>query len=118
VAGSPTANFEVKCIDASANPYLLVGSVLALGLAGIERGLKLPLEMTVDPASLPEDRAGAARLPRTLRDALEHFRASEILSEAMGPALFGTIAAVRETEIARFADASDEEIVAATRFRY
>jgi glutamine synthetase len=118
VAGSPAANFEVKCIDASANPYLLVGSVLALGLAGLDRGLKLPPEVTVDPASLPEDEASAARLPRTLRDALDHFRASEVLSEAMGPALFEAIVAVRETEIAQFADASDEEIVAATRFRY
>jgi glutamine synthetase len=118
VAGSRAANFEVKCIDASANPYLLVGSVLALGLAGVEHGLKLPPEVTVDPASLHEDEADAARLPRTLRDALDHFRASEVLSEAMGPALFGTIVAVRETEIAQFADASDEEIVSATRFRY
>jgi glutamine synthetase len=118
VADAGAANFEVKSIDASANPYLLVGSVLALGLAGVERGLKLPPEVTVDPASLPEDEASAARLPRTLRDALGHFRASEVLSEAMGPALFETIAAVRETEIAQFADASDEEIVAATRFRY
>jgi glutamine synthetase len=118
VAGSRAANFEVKCIDASANPYLLVGSVLALGLAGVERGLKLPPEVTVDPASLPEDEAAAARLPRTLRHALEAFRASEVLSEAMGPALFGTIVAVRETEIAQFAHTSDEEIVSATRFRY
>lgn len=118
VAGSEGANFEVKCIDASANPYLLVGSVLALGLAGVRRGLKLPPETTVDPASLPEDDARAARLPRTLREALDHFRESKVLFEAMGPALFGTIVAVRETEIAQFADASDEEIVAATRFRY
>jgi glutamine synthetase len=91
--------------------------VLALGLAGVERGLKLPPEITVDPASLPKDEVGAARLPRNLGDALDHFRASEVLSEAMGPALFETIVAVRETEIAQFADASDDEIVAARRFR-
>jgi glutamine synthetase len=51
-AASSDANVEVKCIDASANPYLLVGAVLALGLAGIERGLRLPPEVTVDPATL------------------------------------------------------------------
>ena len=116
--GSAAPNFELKCIDAIANPYLLVGSVLALGLAGVERGLKLPLEVTVDPASLPAEEAGAVRLPRTLGEALDHFRACEILAEAMGPALFGTIIAVRETEVAHFADASDEAIIAATRFRY
>jgi glutamine synthetase len=118
VAGSQAANFEVKCVDASANPYLLVGSVLALGLGGVERGLTLPPEIIIDPGSLPQDEASALRLPRTLREALDHFRASKILGEAMGPALFEAIVAIRETEIAQFADASDEEIVAATRFRY
>jgi glutamine synthetase len=115
------ANVEVKCLDAAANPYLLVGSVLALGLAGVERGARLPPEVTVDPATLSNDQlaaAGAALLPRSLAEALEHFRRCDVLAEAMGPALFGTIAAVREAEVAHFADASDEEIVADTRFRY
>jgi hypothetical protein len=36
----------------------------------------------------------------------------------MGPALFATIISVREAELRRFAGASEEEIVVATRFRY
>lgn len=115
------ANFEVKCLDGAANPYLLVGAVLALGLAGIDRSLRLPPEVTVDPATLPPDELaalGAERLPQTLAGSLEHFRRSDVLAEALGPALFGTIAAVRQTEIEKFAGASEEEIVAATRFRY
>jgi glutamine synthetase len=118
VAGS---NVEVKCLDASANPYLLVGAVLALGLAGVERGLRLPPEVAVDPATLSEDQlaaAGAERLPRRLDEALDRFRGSGVLAKAMGPELFGTLIAVREAEIARFTDASEAEIVAATRFRY
>ncbi len=120
-AASEAANFEVKCLDASSNPYLLVGAVLALGLAGIDRGLCLPPEVSVDPATLSEDELAAARvelLPRSLEEALEHFRECEPLAEAMGPQLFASIVAVRETEVAYFADASEEEIVAATRFRY
>jgi glutamine synthetase len=120
-AAAAGANFEVKCLDASANPYLLVGSVIALGLAGIERGLRLPPEVKVDPATLSEDElaaAGVELLPRALEEAVEHFRANDALAEALGPALFGTIIAVRDAEVARFADASEEEIVAATRFRY
>jgi glutamine synthetase len=120
-ASETDANVEIKCVDASANPYLLVGAVLALGLSGIDRGLSLPPEVTVDPATLSEDEltaAGAARLPRSLDQSLEHFRHSDVLAEAMGPALFGTVVAVRETELAHFAGASEEEIVAATRFRY
>ena len=87
-------------------PYLLVGAVLALGLEGIDRALRLPPEVTVDPATLSEDELashGAALLPRSLEDALEPFRGSDALAEAMGAPLFGTIIAVREAEVAQFA---------------
>jgi glutamine synthetase len=120
-ASGDHANAEIKCVDAAANPYLLVGAVLALGLDGIERGLELPPEVTVDPAMLSDAElaaAGASRLPSRLAEALEHFRRSAALAEAMGPALFDTIVAVRETEVERFDGSSEEEIVAATRFRY
>jgi len=120
-ASGEHANAEVKCLDAAANPYLLVGAVLALGLDGIDRGLELPPEVMVDPAIMSDaelEAAGAARLPSSLADALEHFRRCEALAEAMGPALFETIVAVRETEVERFLGATEQEIVAATRFRY
>jgi glutamine synthetase len=120
-ASGDQANAEVKCLDGAANPYLLVGAVLALGLDGIERGLELLPEVTVDPATLSDAElmaAGVARLPSSLADTLEHFRRCEPLAKAMGPALFETIVSVREAEIERFAGASDEEIVAATRWRY
>jgi len=120
VAGTG-ANAEIKCVDACANPYLLVGAVLALGLAGMRRGMRLPPEVTVDPATLSEEELaalGASRLPHSLAQALEHFRRCEVLAEAMGPSLFETIIAVRETELTHFAGASEEEIVSATRFRY
>ena len=120
-ASGEQANAEVKCVDAAANPYLLVGAVLALGLDGIGRQLELPPEVTVDPATLSEDELEAARaerLPTSLEDALEHFQGCEPLAEAMGSALFETIIAVRETEIERFSDASEIDIVAATRLRY
>ena len=121
VASGEHANAEIKCLDAAANPYLLVGAVLALGLDGVERELELPPEVTVDPATLSDAElaaAGAARLPSNLAGALEHFRECEVLATAMGPDLFETIVAVRETEVERFIGASEEEIVAATRFRY
>lgn len=120
-ASGERANVEVKCLDGAANPYLLVGAVLALGLSGIDRGLRLPAEVTVDPATLSEAEladAGAARLPSSLEETLERYRECDALAEAMGPALFETVAAVRETEVERFEGASEDEIVAATRFRY
>jgi glutamine synthetase len=120
-ASGAGANFEVKSIDASANPYLLVGAVLALGLAGIDRGLELPGEVTVDPATMSVQElaaAGVDRLPQSLGEALSHLRDSHTLAEAMGSALFSTFLAVREGELDHLADTADAEVVAASRFRY
>jgi glutamine synthetase len=121
VAGTRDANMEVKCLDASANPYVVVGAVLALGLAGIERGLRLPPEVTVDPSTLSDEESAAAAvapLPNRLGDALSHFRRCDVLAEAMGSSLYESVIAVREAELAHFAGASEEDIVTATRFRY
>jgi glutamine synthetase len=115
------ASVEVKCVDCCANPYLLVGAVLALGLDGVGRALRLPLEVTVDPTTLSEEErvaTGVTRLPQSLGEALEHFSTCEVLAGAMGTDLFEAIADVRRGEIARFANASEEDLVRTTRFLY
>ena len=68
-SGPEAANVEIKCFDQAANPYLAIGSVIAAGLAGIDRRLRLPPEVTGDPAThyggdRPDQPAG--RLPETL----------------------------------------------------
>jgi glutamine synthetase len=115
------ANTEVKCFDESSNPYLVAGALIAAGLSGLERGLRLPPEVTVDPGTLsPEDqgRLGVRRLPQSLDEAVSHLEKSEVLREAMGPVLFDAFVAVRRGEAAAFAGKSDEEVVAAHRWRY
>jgi glutamine synthetase len=115
------ANTEVKCFDQSANPYLVVGALIAAGLAGVERGLRLPDEVTVDPGGLTDDELatrGIQRLPRSLEEALAHLEKSDLLRDAMGPMLFGPFAAVRRAEAEAFADQEPDEIVAAHRWRY
>ena len=115
------ANTEVKCFDQSANPYLLAGAILAAGMAGVERGLRLPPEVTVDPADLSDDeRAGRGiqRLPQTVEEALGHLEKSDVLRDAMGPLLFGPFAAVRRAEAEAFSGKDPDAIVAAHRWRY
>jgi glutamine synthetase len=115
------ANAEVKCFDSSANPYLVVGSVIACGLDGIERGLKLPEEMRGDPVGYDAAelaRMGAARLPTSLPDALEHLAASAVLREALGSALYGAFTATRRGEIELFRDHTPEDVATASRWRY
>ncbi len=47
---SSAANAELKSFDLSANPYLVVGAVIAVGLAGVDARRQLPPEVTGDPA--------------------------------------------------------------------
>jgi glutamine synthetase len=114
------ANVEVKCLDASANPYLVAGAVLALGLSGADGGI-LPDEVTADPARLSDDdrdRLRVERLPARLEAAIDRLARCPVLASAMGAPLFDAFLAVRRAELTRFALASDAEIVAATRWRY
>src|SRR5215467_12858611 len=81
------ANLEVKCFDLAANPYLVVGSLLAAGLAGMSKGETLPPETEGDPAGLTEaDLAerSVRRLPQSLDEALSALEASDTLRQAMG----------------------------------
>src|SRR5256714_2857164 len=50
-----STNVELKASDSSANPYLALGGVIAAGLDGIGRGLKLPSPVAVDPGSLSDE---------------------------------------------------------------
>jgi glutamine synthetase len=115
------ANIEIKFFDLAANPYLAVGSLIATGLAGLGSGATLPAEIDGDPAGLTEaelaDR-GIRRLPQTLPDAVGHAERSAVLRPAMGDPLFEAFLAVRRAETDLFADASPEEIVAQTRWRW
>jgi glutamine synthetase len=111
------ANAELKCVDASANPYLVVGAVTAVATATADEGRKLPAEITVDPAALPpEDQP--PRLPRSVAEAVDHLEKDERLRALFGDALFGAFVAVRRAEAELFAGRPDEEIVAAVRWRY
>ncbi|MGH3341898.1 MAG: glutamine synthetase family protein [Carbonactinosporaceae bacterium] len=118
---SVAANVEVKCVDASANPYLVVGALLAVVLAGLGRRLRLPDETPGDPAASSEDELaarGVERLPQQLDDALTHLAGSQVVREALGGALYEAFVAVRRAEIALFAGRSPEQVAAATRWRY
>jgi glutamine synthetase len=115
------ANIEIKCFDPAANPYLAVGSLIAAGLAGMAAGSRLPPEFNGDPAGRPDGELaalGVRRLPESLGEAADHLRASTLLRESMGEALFEAIVAVRRGEADLFAAASPDDIAARTRWRW
>ena len=105
-----STNVELKAADASCNPYLALGGLIAAGLDGLERGLEPPEPVEVDPATLSEDereRRGIRRLPATQAEALDALEADDVLTDALGPVLAQSYLAVRRSEWAAYS-AEDE----------
>lgn len=126
IAGSRTArpasaNAEVKTGDASGNPYLLAGAVIAAGLAGVADGAELPPPVDVDPARIPEDERaarGIEPLPSDAESAAAALDGSAVLREALGEVLADVISAVRRSEAADSAGLTPEHLQERYRWRY
>jgi glutamine synthetase len=116
-----STNVEFKPIDLAANPYLAIGAIIAAGLEGIEKSLRLPPPTTRAPASLTEDERrelGIDRLPESLDEAVSRMEASSVLRTAMGDLLFETFLATRRKEWEAFGQLDDESMIRAHRWRY
>lgn len=94
-------HFELKTVDASSNPYLAMGAVIAAGLHGIKEKMRLEEPVQNDPAALsPEERdeKGIIPLPGNLGDAIDALGKDKTISDAMGPELSRSYLAVKKTE--------------------
>ena len=104
-AGS--TNLELKASDASANPYIALGGVIAAALDGIERGLDPGEPVNEDPGNLTDaERAqrGIVRFPETVGGALDALERDEVLMAALGAPLGIEYLKVRRAEAAAYAD--------------
>jgi glutamine synthetase len=104
-AGS--TNLELKASDASANPYIALGGVMAAALDGIERGLDPGDPVNEDPGNLSDDereRRGIRRFPLTAAEALDELERDEVLTTAMGEGLASEYLKVRRAEAAAYAE--------------
>jgi glutamine synthetase len=120
-SASWAANIEVKCLDLTANPYLVLTGLLLAGAAGVAAHAGLPEPVEVDPAALGEEaRAGRGivRLPRSLEESLAAFLADGVLTDGLGPALVRSLTAVRRSEAERFEGTTPEETAAAQRWTH
>jgi len=118
---APPRRFELKSVDATANPYLALGAVLAAGLDGLERGLTLPEEARGDPALMSEAErraSGVEPLPDSLGKAISELERDEVLLTALGEARARTYLAVRRAEWEALKEAPLEEEVALLLERY
>jgi len=109
-----STNVELKACDATCNPYLALGGLIAAGLDGLERALEPPEAVDVDPATIDEaerTRRGIVRLPATQAEALDALERDELLPGVLGPVLAESYLAVRRSEWAAYSvgDAAFEQ---------
>ena len=120
-SASRSANVEWKSVDPAANPYLVMGALIAAGLDGVRRNSSLPPPVGVDPATLSEDERrerDVRRLPKTLPVAAEAFASSKVLREAMGDFLHDCVAYVRREEAEAASGVDEGTLLATHRWRY
>ncbi len=103
IAGAPkSTRLETRCPGADMNPYLATAAVLAAGLSGVEKKLKLtakPIHGTNEGA---ED---IPRAPRTLIETTRNFRNSDLARNWFGDDFVDHFAATREWEWRQWLDA-------------
>src|SRR5438445_970237 len=105
-----SVNVELKSSDSSANPYVALGGVIAAGLDGIERRLRLSPPAAVAPYNLSDKERqaiGVDRLPQSLKEAIANLKRDDVLLRALGERLATSYIAVKELDIDAFA-AADE----------
>ncbi len=117
----PITNVELKICDATANPYLALGAVIAAGLDGIDRQLVPGEAVRGDPADLSESERLERRilpLPATLGEAIAALERDELLLQALGSDLARSYLAVRRAEWQAMKDMSHDEEVRLILERY
>jgi glutamine synthetase len=92
------ARVELRLGDASANPYLAIGGMLAAALLGIRNEIEPPEPLVgygYDPSKAP-------MLPQTLWSALDALEQDKEFAEVLGQPLVDTFLAYKRDEIDRF----------------
>src|SRR5262249_26818857 len=83
--GNPRgANVEVKCIDPSANPYVVNALLLGLARRGLEERVPLPTETKIDPGPMTDGQraqAGIVRLESSQAAMLDLLEGSKVSQE-------------------------------------
>jgi glutamine synthetase len=82
-----STRIELRCPDPSCNPYLALSVMLAAGLDGIKRDLKVSEAAEENLFSLPSGLKGATPnvLPGSLDEAILELEKDQVVREALGP---------------------------------
>lgn len=97
-----SVNVEFRPCDASCNPHLALGALLAAGLDGIAGQRDPGPPLAVDPNTLSEaelGERGIGPLPGSLAEALDHLETDDMLATALGPTLLRAYLALKRSEL-------------------
>ena len=102
IPGSPkSTRLETRCPGADINPYLAVAALVAAGLHGVEKNLKL----TTPPITGTNQGAeNIPRAPRSLAATTEIFKRSAVARDFLGDDFVEHFAATREWEYRQWQD--------------
>jgi glutamine synthetase len=89
---------EVRVGDGTANPYLIIASILAAGLDGLARALPVP--PSADGWAYQNE--AAAVLPESLAAALDALDADTVLRDALGAAFIDVFTVLKRDEVERY----------------
>lgn len=104
VPDGAVSNFEIKVVDGCANPYLALAAIMAGGIDGLRKHLKLPKPVDENP----DNRKGEVpRLPKSLSESLEALTENVILREMLGEKLLVAVEGVRKAEIQYYSQNKD-----------
>ncbi|MBC6406536.1 MAG: glutamine synthetase [Rhodospirillales bacterium] len=110
-----SANFEYRCCDAAASPYMVLGAVVWAGLQGIRDKLPAPEPTTADPETLSSEertRLGIRSLPHSLEAALENLENSARAQDWLGPVLMEAYRVHKQSELKVLEGLSPDERIA------
>jgi len=108
-------NIEIRATDATASPYLAIGTLVRAGLEGIREKLPLPTLLESDPADMSAKQrkaAGVKPLPSNLDEALDLFAADKVVQGWFTPVMIEAYTALKRLEAANFTNADTAHMCA------
>lgn len=100
--GDSASRIENRAPDSAANPYFAIASQIIAGSAGMMAELQAPA-----PTTSPYEE-GAARLPRSLGQALQAFESSELFATRLGGEFVSYMSQLKRFEWERYLDTVSE----------
>jgi len=99
-------NIELRTLDATANPYVILGSLIHAGIDGLQRRLEAPEVHQANPEPAGKDTS----MPNSVQAALESIEADSVVRDTLPESLRASFVAVKDDELRSCAELEPAEI--------